>query len=92
MQVRVLLLSKGPDSLTNRYVTEDVPYGLVVWASMGNAVGIETPTMDALIEIGSVIIGVDCWKKGRNLEKMGIDGLRLEQIIRYLETGEHPDM
>jgi len=83
---------KGPDSLTHRYVTEDVPYGLVVWASMGNAVGIETPTMDALIEIGSVIIGKDCWKEGRNLEKMGIEGLSLRQIIRYLETGEHPDM
>ena len=83
---------KGPDSLNNRYVTEDVPYGLVVWASMGNAVGIETPTMNALIEIGSVIMGKDCWKDGRNLEKMGIDGLSLGQIMRYLETGEHPDM
>ncbi len=83
---------KGPDSLANRYITEDVPYGLVVWASIGNAVGIETPTMDALIGIGSVIIGEDCWKKGRNLEKMGIDRLGLGQIIQYLETGEHPDM
>ncbi len=83
---------KGPDSLNNRYVTEDVPYGLVVWASMGDAVGIETPTMDALIEIGSTIMEVDCWKEGRNLEKMGIDGLSLGEIIQYLETGEHPDM
>ncbi|NOY07738.1 MAG: dehydrogenase [Spirochaetes bacterium] len=82
---------KGPDSLNNRYVTEDVPYGLVVWASMGDAAGIETPMMDALIEIGSTIMGVDCWKEGRNLEKMGIDGLSLEQIIQYLETGEHPE-
>lgn len=25
---------KGPESLENRYVTEDIPYGLVAWASL----------------------------------------------------------
>ena len=43
---------KGPPSLENRYVTEDIPYGLVAWASMGDAVGVETPMMDALIALG----------------------------------------
>ncbi|MGD9290799.1 MAG: NAD/NADP octopine/nopaline dehydrogenase family protein, partial [Desulfobacterales bacterium] len=31
---------KGPPSLENRYVTEDIPYGLVAWASIGDAVGV----------------------------------------------------
>ena len=83
---------KGPDSLKHRYVTEDIPYGLVAWASLGDAVGVDTPIMDALVAIGSAIMGKNCWKDGRNLEKMGIDGLNLEQIIQYLEKGEHPDM
>ena len=77
---------KGPESLANRYVTEDIPFGLVAWASMGDAVGVETPIMDALIALGSVIIGKDCWQEGRNLSRMGLWGLDLQQIKSYLEN------
>jgi opine dehydrogenase len=78
---------KGPDSLSSRYVTEDIPFGLVAWASLGDGVGVDTPIMDALITLGSAIIGKDCWKEGRNLERMGLRGLDLQQIKKYLATG-----
>jgi opine dehydrogenase len=79
---------KGPDSLENRYVTEDIPYGLVAWASLGHAVGVETPVMDALIEIGGAMMGKNCRQEGRNLEKMGLAGMNLRQIKLFLETGK----
>jgi opine dehydrogenase len=79
---------KGPDSLENRYVTEDIPYGLVAWASLGHAVGVETPVMDALIEIGGAMMGKNCWLEGRNLEKMGLAGMDVQQIKLFLETGK----
>ncbi len=82
---------KGPDSLENRYLTEDVPYGLVAWARLGRAVGVDTPIMDALIEIGGAIMGKNCWQEGRNLEKMGLEGLNPKQIKIFLETGKRPD-
>lgn len=78
---------KGPPDLKNRYVTEDVPYGLVAWASLGAAAGVETPAMDALITIGSLIMGSDCRKEGRNLERMGLEGMDVDQIKRYLKEG-----
>jgi opine dehydrogenase len=78
---------KGPDSLGNRYVTEDIPYGLVAWASLGQAVGVNTPAMNALIEIGSAIMEKDCWNEGRNLQKMGLADLTIEQIKYFLERG-----
>jgi opine dehydrogenase len=78
---------KGPDSLENRYVTEDIPFGLVAWASLGKAVGVDTPIMNALIEIGGAIMGKNCWHEGRNLQKMGLAGLNIEQIKNYLERG-----
>ncbi len=82
---------KGPDSLENRYVTEDIPFGLVAWASLGDAVGVETPIMDSLVEIGSAVMAKNCWKEGRNLKKMGLEGLGLSQIKAYLEKGERPE-
>jgi opine dehydrogenase len=81
---------KGPPSLDNRYVTEDIPYGLVAWASLGDAVGVDTPVMDGLIELGSVIMGKNCWREGRNLEKMGLAGLDRNQIKVFLESGTLP--
>jgi opine dehydrogenase len=78
---------KGPPSLENRYVTEDIPFGLVAWASLGNAVKVETPMMDALIALGGVIMGKDCWQEGRNLDKLGLAEMDLQQIKSYLETG-----
>jgi opine dehydrogenase len=81
---------KGPDSLSSRYLTEDVPFGLVPWASLGNAVGVDTPTMDALITIGGAIMGVNPWESGRNLKKMGLDGMSLTQLLAYLERGKRP--
>jgi opine dehydrogenase len=79
---------KGPDSLENRYVTEDIPFGLVAWASLGDSLGVDTPIMDSLVEIGSAIMGKNCWKEGRNLEKMGLAGLDLKQIKDFLENGK----
>jgi opine dehydrogenase len=79
---------KGPPSLENRYVTEDIPYGLVAWASIGDAVAVETPMMDALIALGSVIMKKDCWQEGRNLALMGLKGLDLQQIKTYLSEGQ----
>ncbi len=78
---------KGPDSLANRYVTEDVPFGLVAWASLARAVGVETPVMDALIALGSAVMGKDCRAEGRNIRRMGLEGLGVEQIKTYLRTG-----
>jgi opine dehydrogenase len=79
---------KGPDSLSSRYVTEDVTYGLVAWASLGDAVGIPTPIMDAFVEIGGAIMGKNCWEEGRNLARMGLQGIAPERIKTYLEQGE----
>ncbi|UCF89761.1 MAG: NAD/NADP octopine/nopaline dehydrogenase family protein, partial [Desulfobacterales bacterium] len=78
---------KGPPSLEHRYVTEDIPYGLVAWASIGDAVGVETPIMDALIALGSVIMGRDCRQTGRNLARLGLTGMDSRQIKSYLEQG-----
>jgi opine dehydrogenase len=46
--------------------------------------------MDSLVEIGSVIMGKNCWREGRHLEKMGLAGLDLKQIKVFLEAGKLP--
>ena len=76
-----------PKMLKSRYITEDVPYGLVPIAELGEKLGVATPLINAFIEIGSTINQEDYRKTGRTLETLGLDKLNKEQIIKYVEEG-----
>ena len=80
-------LMKGPLSLEDRYVTEDVPYGLVLWESLADMVKLKVPTITAVIEIFSAISGVDFRKHGRTAEELGLSRLSLPQITEFLYEG-----
>ena len=77
---------KGPSSLYDRYITEDLPYGLVHRSQLGKKVGVPTPIIDAFINIGSVVCQTDFWK-GRTLEDLGLAEKKREEIIRYVMEG-----
>lgn len=70
-----------------RYITEDVPYGLVLFSSLGDQFGVPTPITDAIVELGSVIAKTDFWETGRNTEKLGISNLSLQELDRFLYEG-----
>ncbi|WP_271400171.1 NAD/NADP-dependent octopine/nopaline dehydrogenase family protein [Salinicoccus roseus] len=79
----------GPTDLENRYVTEDVSNGLVLWASIGDMVDVETPVMDAVITLTGVLLGRDYFKQGVTLGKLGIESTNAEQLnhlMRYNHT------
>jgi opine dehydrogenase len=78
----------GPDALKHRYLTEDVPYALVLIASIGDWVGVETPVIDGLVTLASTVAGTDYWAEGRTLAKLGVPKLPLPQLQRYLAEGE----
>jgi len=79
---------KGPTTLSNRYVTEDIPIGLVCWSQLGGQLGVPTPLMCAAVEIGIAISGEDYWRTGRTLERCGIHGLSAEALVHYVRTGK----
>lgn len=56
---RMLTALRAPGSLETRWLSEDVPYGIATWAAIGDDLGIETPVMDALISLASVVLGFD---------------------------------
>jgi opine dehydrogenase len=78
---------KGPTSLVNRYVTEDIPIGLVCWSQLGSLLGVPTPVMRATIEIGIAISGVDYWATGRTMARCCIAGMDAEILCEYVRTG-----
>ncbi len=77
----------GPKSIRDRYITEDLPYGLVPMSQLGKKLGVATPTIDALINIGCVVCQEDFWQTGRTLEQLGLADLDRQQILQLVEQG-----
>ena len=78
---------KSPPSLKHRYIEEDVGMGIVPWAALGDLAGVETPTMDALTHLASVINGTDYRREGLTLERMGLTTVSAERLAAFLADG-----
>lgn len=64
-----------PRSAQHRYVTEEVPYGLVPLSELGGLLGVPTPNIDAIITLASTVNGVDYRTEGRHLSTLGLEGV-----------------
>lgn len=74
----------APENLKHRYITEDIPYGLVTLASLGKMLGIPTPGIEAIVKIASLANGEDYWETGRTVQKLGISHMSLHDLIDYI--------
>lgn len=61
----------GPKTVDSRYISEDVPQGLVMLESLGLHLNIKTPVATALIEIASAALNRDLRREGRTIEALG---------------------
>lgn len=87
VNANVYKTSKAPDTLASRYLSEDVPSGLVPIAALGAAAGVATPIIASLIDLVSLIHGVDHRRTGRTLARMGLEAKTRDQIRRFVDTG-----
>ncbi len=68
--------AKGPMTVDSRYISEDVPEGLVLLETLGEYLGVKTPVCTSLIEIASAAIGRDFRLEGRSINRLGIDNIK----------------
>lgn len=72
---------------SHRYMLEDVAYGLVPVTSIGHELGIQTPVIDAVVELSSIVAENEFWKTGVTAEALGLHGLSKEGMNSFAETG-----
>ncbi|HEY9594870.1 MAG TPA: NAD/NADP octopine/nopaline dehydrogenase family protein, partial [Spirochaetia bacterium] len=77
---------KAPSGINHRYIWEDVPMSLVPIASLGAQLGVETPMIDTVIDLGSVLLGTDFRATGRTAESLGLAGMTVKEI-RHVVAG-----
>jgi len=73
---------KGPLSIKSRYFTEDISTGLVLLSSLGVALGVPTPTIDAVITLGGSLLQMDFYGEGITLESLGFEGMGAEELAK----------
>lgn len=71
---------RGPKEVAVRYVTEDVPTGLVPIASLGRICDVPTPLIDTIINLACYALGRNFWEEGRNVQNLGLDSKTLKEI------------
>lgn len=71
---------RGPKDLNTRYLFEDIPTGLVPLSELGRALGVNTPIIDAVVELGSSLLNREFRKEGRTLQRLGLAGLTAQEI------------
>jgi len=82
---------RGPDApkdLKHRYLSEDVPYGLVAVSSFGKLVNVPTPIIDSIIILSSIMNGEDYTKSGITIEKIGLSNKTIEEMMKYIKEGK----
>jgi opine dehydrogenase len=77
----------APPTLNHRYIFEDVPMSLVPIASLGQRYGVAVSGIDAIIRIASIIHRTDYWRRGRTIEKLGINNLSTDELMHFVKEG-----
>lgn len=78
---------KAPPTLNHRYLFEDIPMSLVPIASIGKRYGVAVGGMESIIKIGSIIHRTDYWRRGRTVEKLGLDQWSVSELTRFVQEG-----
>ena len=77
----------APATLHHRYLFEDIPMSLVPIAVLGQRYGVSVRAMDAIIRLACIIHQTDYWRRGRTLDKLGIEQLSVGEIMHYVNEG-----
>lgn len=72
--------AKGPIVVDSRYISEDVPQGLVMMEALAKALNVETPIATGLINIASAALGRDLRAEGRTPKRLGFENI--EKILK----------
>lgn len=66
------------------HLLDEIPNSLVPTSELGAALGVPTPTTDAIVDLACAMCQIDFRKHGRTLEVLGLDGMTAEEMLRHV--------
>lgn len=80
----------SPNSLQQRFISEDVAGCLVAWYCLGKLVQVDPIVMSNLINLASLLNNTDYLRIGTNLERLNLHDKSLTEIKHYTSNGILP--
>ncbi len=77
----------APRTLNHRYITEDIPMSLVPIAALGQRYGVSVRGIDSIIRLACIIHRTDYWRRGRTLDKLGVDQMSVSEFTSCVNEG-----
>ena len=74
----------APTTFNMRYLTEDIPTGLVPFSELGKSVRVDTNCIDELINKASMELKIDFRNQGRNLNRLGLSANTIFEDLRIV--------
>jgi opine dehydrogenase len=68
--------------------SEDIIYAFVPMVRLGEALGVDLPVTRAMVEVMGVMLQREYWAEGLDLAAIGLDGLDVAGVRRFVTTGE----
>ena len=69
--------------------SEDIIYSFVPMVRLGEALGIDLPVTRAMVAVMGAMLQRDYWDEGLDLAGIGLDGLDLAGVRRFVISGKH---
>jgi opine dehydrogenase len=79
--------SKLPKTLNQRYLLEDIPYGLIPMLKLLEKFGLPNTHIKLVVDTLCMASGFDLYGKARDLKKLGLDQLSAEELLAFVRTG-----
>ena len=79
---------RAPDRIHHRYIDEDISMSLVPIASLGAMLKVQTPTINSIIQLASVMKRKDFFSEGRTIDRMGLKGKSAKEIRSIVLKGK----
>ncbi len=76
---------KAQTSLKARYITEDIPCGLVPMIAVAKIAGVNVPAMEALVTLCGIITEEDYEQTGRNIDRLGLRNMNMEEFLSSIQ-------
>ena len=80
--------SKLPLNKYHRYITEDVPYGLIPAIELLELFHLPHKTMSMLADTACILCDRDFYKEAITLRSIGLEGLSGKELLDYVQYGD----
>jgi opine dehydrogenase len=75
----------APTLINSRQLLEDIPTGFVPLLEFGRLAGVKMPLFESILPICSTLLKTDLYKMGRTLDKLGLSGCEVQNVLKMVE-------